>query len=136
MLEWMRMFDQTAFYIKLIWQTVSDIKPFLALFSIFLISFGCAMICLGLNRTQDDEQIVTSYVGWWLIDSIINQYLLSLGEFGPFDEAFEGKQQTLCYVFFLLSTFFTQITALNMIIAIMSQTYDDVMSVHEQHSRE
>lgn len=52
--------------------------------------------------------------------------MLSLGEFNI--DNFSGyAQQYLCFFFFLLSTFFTQITFLNMLIAIMGDTYGRVM---------
>lgn len=49
--DWMRMFDATSFYVKLISQTLFDIIPFACfIFPICLLSFGCAMICLSFNR--------------------------------------------------------------------------------------
>ena len=101
--------------------------PFFGIFPIFLTSFGCAMICLGMNRDQeDDAQIVPEFFGWWFIDTMISQYMLALGEFADPGDRFEGKQHGLCYTFFILSTFLTCVTALNMIIAIMSATFDQV----------
>ena len=50
--------------------------------------------------------------------------MLSLGEHVRIEE-FEGHTDTvIIYVFFVLATFFTEITFLNMIIAIMSDVYD------------
>ena len=62
-----------------------------------------------------------------LINSFLNTYLLALGEFdfeefntrGPFSQA-------LLWVLFLFFTFMLQITFVNMVIAIMSQTFDNV----------
>ena len=80
MFDWMRLFDSTSFYIKLILVTIYDIMPFMVIYVIFLLMFGCAMDCISLNRGENDE-IIESYIGWWFIDLLINQHLLGLGDF-------------------------------------------------------
>ena len=80
MFDWMRLFDNTSFYIKLILKTVSDIVPFMAIHILFLLMFGCAMQCLSMNRGEDEE-VVGSYTGWWFIDVVIDQHLITLGGF-------------------------------------------------------
>jgi len=61
--------------------------------------------------------------------------LLSLGEF-DLDNIASGPQGGLVYFFFFLATFFTQVTALNMIIAIMGDTYGKVSESSQKHSRQ
>ena len=39
---------------------------------------------------------------------------------------FEGNNQFLIYVLFILATFLTQVTILNMLVAIMGNTFDNV----------
>ena len=59
---------------------------------------------------------------------MVNQYLFSLGEFANTLEGYEGHPQSiLLWIFFLATTFITQITMLNMIIAIMGNTFDNVI---------
>ena len=60
-----------------------------------------------------------------LIDVVYNQYMLSLGEF-DMDGFDDHPEMALCYLFFLLATFITQITFLNMLIAIMGDTFGRV----------
>ena len=134
--DWLRMFDATSFYVKLISQTLVDIVPFACfIFPICLLSFGCAMICLSLNRDEEAKElpIVPVFVDMPIIDTLITQYLLSLGEFMDMSDHYEGKQTVLCYIFFILATFFTAVTVLNMLIAIMGKTYDDVYEQKEKH---
>ena len=57
---------------------------------------------------------------------LLNQYLLALGEFNHGNFANE-PQAILCYTFFIGATFFTQITMLNMLIAIMGDSFERVM---------
>lgn len=59
-----------------------------------------------------------------MFDVLINQYLLSLGEFAM--DNFEGTHQLLIILLFILATFLTQVTVLNMLIAIMGNTFDSV----------
>ena len=59
------------------------------------------------------------------MDALFNQYLISLGDWEIGDIA-GGNQAFLCYMFFFLATFFTQVTALNMLIAIMGDTFGKV----------
>merc|ERR1719458_472195 len=60
----------------------------------------------------------------------MNQYLLALGEFNM-DSFAENPQSAICYVFFILATFITQLTMLNMLIAIMGDTFGRVMEKKE-----
>lgn len=50
MFDWMRMFDATSFYIKLIIVTIKDILPFFLIFPVFLMTFGSALFILNTNR--------------------------------------------------------------------------------------
>ena len=59
------------------------------------------------------------------IDAAINQYVTVLGDFS-FDD-FEGNEYyKVVWVMFILTTFFGNIVFLNMIIAIMADTYNKV----------
>ena len=84
-------------------------------------TFGTAMLILSTNR-EEKTKLVDHYVDNWMINAFINQYLLSLGEF-DLDNFSKGPQPWMCYGLFILATFLTQVTALNMIIAIMSDTF-------------
>ena len=79
---------------------------------------------LDLNR-EDDAALVDSAYGFWSIDIIFNQYLLSLGKFASLESLGEGEKfEKLVYVFFFMATFYTQLTLLNMLIAIMGDSFD------------
>ena len=53
MLDWLRMFDSTTFFIKLIIQTLVDVSPFFVILFIFMFMFGSALYIIGLNREED-----------------------------------------------------------------------------------
>lgn len=61
-----------------------------------------------------------------IIQSLLFSYMLSLGEF-KYDEFGSAQYSSFLWLFFLLSTMILQITILNMIIAIMGDTFDQVM---------
>ena len=81
MLEWLRVFDSTAFFIKLIGTTLVDVLPFFIIFFIFLFMFGSAFYILNMNRIGEEEEVVdTSVFKNWLFNIFLNQYLLVLGQ--------------------------------------------------------
>ena len=57
---------------------------------------------------------------------LISQYLLGLGEFTSLDDFSEGPQVGMCYFFFIFATFIVQLVMLNMLIAIMGDTFDKI----------
>ena len=78
--DWLRLFESTAFYIKLMSETLYDIRPFLILILTALATFGVPMIILNLNLDAE-SQVVDDVFGFWLVNMLLNQYLLALGEF-------------------------------------------------------
>ena len=54
--------------------------------------------------------------------------MLSLGDFVDTLEGYENHPQSLLvWIFFIVTTFVTQITMLNMLVAIMGNTFDNVI---------
>lgn len=71
MFDWLRMFDTTSFYIKLIVETIKAVLYFLIVFPVFLAMFGCSMYILDMNREGVDHY-VNSNVGRGLVDVLID----------------------------------------------------------------
>ena len=67
-----------------------------------------------------------------LTNALLMQYLLALGDFA-FTEDFvkSSPNSNLVWVLFVMATFFTQITILNMLIAIMGDAFAKVTEVKE-----
>ena len=59
--------------------------------------------------------------------------MLALGAF-TIDGFGDGPQTYLCYAFFLIATFLTQVTFLNMLIAIMGDSYGKVMEAQDKYA--
>lgn len=127
--DWLRLFENTAFFILLVEETMKDIAAFMIILFASLLVFGLPIQYLNLNRT-DDNAIVDGVFGFWGLDILFNQYLLSLGEFNM-DNFADNPQSLICYIFFIMATFITQLTMLNMLIAIMGDTFGRVMEQKE-----
>ena len=69
--DWLRLFEATSFYIHLISETMSDIRPFMVLFFTTLFCFGMPLVMLDLTRDQSDS-IVGHTFGFWLPNILLN----------------------------------------------------------------
>ena len=65
---------------RLIQETLSDIGYFLILFLFILMTFGNALMIMGEGR-GDEDAIYQNFFGIGFVDAVLNQYMLSLGEF-------------------------------------------------------
>ena len=122
--DWLRLFEDTGFFIELLVATLAEIRAFMYLMGIAFLAFGTPVMMLELNWTADGTQ------RFWpeMVKGVMyGQYLIALGEF-PLDDWAGVKYQEVVLTFFVLSTFFVQITMLNMLIAIMGTTFEDVYS--------
>ena len=88
---------------------------------------------------DDNEELrLTQPAATWspMINSLINQYLALLGDFHFEDNDIntfrEHPSETLCWIFFVLSTFFTNVVLLNLFIAVMSNTFNMVIEKQDQ----
>ena len=132
--DWLKLFSTTSFFVKLITETLIDIQHFIMIFFVAIFMFGVPMFILGMNSPADAEAPLIDEVfgSGWFFNSFYNQYMLSLGEFAM-DGFGDSPQVILCYVLFLLATFITQITFLNMLVAIMGDSYSKVMEAKDRY---
>lgn len=63
-LEWLKLFDKTAFFIFLIQSTLRGITFFLIIMLISLMMFGTAFYLLSMSRTEENA-LVDLLVPWW-----------------------------------------------------------------------
>ena len=77
------------------------------------------------------SNVTGTYTDYWVFNIIINQYLMSIGSYDTFSTYTNSSQAFMCYVIFILGSFFSTITALNMIIAIMSDTFAKVTESYD-----
>ena len=134
--DWLRLFDRTSFLIKLVGKTFVDVVEFMILFMIALAMIGSAMYALEYSQGPVHEnQVIEPVFDFFFLNMIYNQYMLALGEFS-IDGFAEHPNYTMCYFLFIFATLFTQIVFLNMLIAIMGNTFDSVMEKKHQYAQE
>lgn len=71
-------------------------------------------------------------MGISVVDSIIAMYLMSLGEFDYGGNYGQGPDSKTAWVFFILGTYLTLIVFMNVLIAIMGDSYGRVSETKEQ----
>ena len=78
LIEWMRLFEPTAFYVLLILETLRDVKNFIFLLMITFLMFGVPVLMLDMNSAEDYEMIDDTWHNW-LPNLLFNQYMLAMG---------------------------------------------------------
>ena len=79
-IEWLRLFEETSFFIHLIYKTIVSIQYFMVIMIVMYLMFGSAIYFLNLGIHEEDE-IMPSNFGFWPLDAFQSQYEHSLGEF-------------------------------------------------------
>lgn len=137
MFYWMSLFESTAYYVKLIKQTIADCMTFMLMILIILLAFANFFLIINLNMLDEegkpkngDEVYVSTYLDNLSIDSLISAYFMSLGEFG-YDGYSSGPNKASAWIMFLLATFLNCVVFMNMLIAIMGETFGAVTEKSE-----
>lgn len=126
--KWLKLFKDTGFYVRLLGSTLRDVLIFLILFFCILFTFGDALMIMNEKRSSE---LYKNYFDISFFNSIFNQYLIGLGDFDI--ENYELLQHDwFVWVLFIFMTFLTQIVFLNMLIAIMGNTYAKEMEFRDQ----
>ena len=131
--DWLRLFDGTAFFIKLIEETLTSIRAFLIIMVVWYMMFGSAIYILDMSLPAE-QSIMPEVSNLWVLDAFQNQYELSLGEYQleSYEEA--ESRRLMLYVLFFASTFLIQIMFLNMLIAIMGDAFDQATENRENNA--
>ena len=84
------------------------------------------------NTVWDDSfHYVDSYLGIGFVDSFISMYLMSLGEFDIAGYS-HGANRILAWNFFILGTYLSLLVFMNLLIAIMGDSYVKVSETKNQ----
>ena len=119
LIDYFRGFKWTVVYVVMISQVLRDIKVFIFLLFIIVSAFVLsASVIVNTDKIQ-------------LIDLFRSFYRLILGDFDKFDEYYdENESQSIdvLYFFFFLSTLLLLIILLNLLIGIISDSYQKIMA--------
>ena len=124
----MRLFTETAFFINLLNKTLQGIKAFSVMMIILIMGISNIMYVLNIedhSSEADEESLFALHLPYDFANAVIFAYNLALGEYDT--ESFKGDHQTILWIIYAIATFMLQITFLNMLIAIMSNTFDEVL---------
>jgi hypothetical protein len=124
-----------------------DIRYFLIMFALCVAMFANALLILDLTQVtqannavvadgeepEEYERIIPNSLDNNVIDSFINQYLLGVGEF-TIDPYPDNNAKTLIWIYFLAATIMTNINFLNLLVAIISDTYARITEAKQRYA--
>ena len=124
---WMRVFESTTIFVRLIKDTIRDMKWFFLLYLVIVGMFGSMMYIINARKnrfyraTLYDDEVTSSKVA----NAVLHQFLATLGDFSV--DEYSSKSDVdlpLDWFIFISSTIFINVVIFNMLIAIMADTYD------------
>lgn len=131
---WMRLFSSLAYYVKLIQQTISDSMPFMLMVAIIILAYAnfFYVINRNLQESESDTRYYEPYTGHAVIDVLISVYMM--GALGDFDNNIYrvGYDTYWAMGMFILATFIICVVFMNMLIAIMGETFGQVTEESEE----
>jgi len=95
----------------------------MSLVLVIVLSFAMFFFIIDFNSPSGDESYIEEYSGYGPIDAVISVYLLSSGEFSFDRYGYVSGDSKFLWVMFLLATFINMIVFMNMLIAIMGETF-------------
>lgn len=104
-------------------------RAFVFIFVLFILGFANGFYVLAKNQHASNAAIDIPYLTYG--QSIIYVYMTSIGEFGTDTYSSSSGDSGLLWAFFVLTTFLLSIVLLNMLIAMMGQSYETVAQVAE-----
>lgn len=125
---WFRLFSSYAYYVRLIMRTIYDSRKFMNLVVIILISFGNFIYVADVNNYKTGAAYAGTYFDVPFLDAIISVY--DFGALGDIsiDSYLVGYETKSMMFMFLLATFMVAVVFMNMLIAIMSNTFTQVLN--------
>lgn len=128
---WLRIYRAFSAFIRMVSEIVKDIQVFSVMLLICLAAFANCIIVLQKNREiNGQDPIFDSYVGLEWANALIHAYLTGLGDFNK-DYYSSGNSVTM-WILFLGATVLVQLIFMNMLIALMSASFDRINGILEQ----
>ena len=131
LIVWLRVFEVTTIFVRLIKDTIRDMKWFFFLYVVIVGMFASMMYIFNARKnrfykaTLYDDEVTSSKV----VNVMIHQFLATLGDFSVDDYSNESDGDLpLDWIIFISSTIFINVIIFNMLIAIMGDTYDQVFA--------
>ena len=133
-LYFLRIFKSTGYLIRMIVEVVYDMRNFFLVLLITIAAFGDSFLRIAVANTNyidpDTKEETVNIFTTGFIDSMIFTYRMILGDFDT--GAFGEVAVPLVMILFLLCTIFNMIVMLNLLIAIISDSYARVTNLSHQ----
>ena len=125
-LYFLRIFNSTGYLIRMIFEVVKDMRSFFLILFITIAAFGDSFVRISKANVYSDDADINKQFTTGFVDSVIYTYRMILGDF---DTSNFGDVATgVVYLLFILCTLFNMIVMLNLLIAIISDSYARVTS--------
>lgn len=125
-LYFLRIFQETGYLIRIITEVVYDIRHFLLLLLLTIVAFGDSMRSISTSNPAE-EQFIVSIVGVFTY-----VYRMILGDFDT--NSFGSIATPYMWLLFILCTIINMIIMLNLLIAIIGESFNKVNEVSVQAS--
>ena len=122
----MRMFTITGAIVRMIIEITADMKIFLATVMLAMLGFANSFHILARN----DEGAAEPFTGANFIYAIIYSYRTGLGDFDT--DGFATRDEPLIWVVWGINTLIIFVLLLNMLLAIMGDTFDRVQETADK----
>jgi len=123
-LHFLRSWKRTGALVRLLTEVIKDMLVFILILFVAILAFGDAFYTLS-NLRPKEERLQSGYV-----NALFYTYLIGLGEFN----SEEYGETYLPRVVFILCTIFNCVVMLNLLIAIISDTYARVMATENEYA--
>ena len=127
--DWLRLFSVTAIYPILLREVLYDIYPFIIMMAIVFSLFGNGLYIFSALAVYDGYgELYTTLLPFSLLSAIVNNILTMAGEYEQekYYMQNDGFLTMIVWFWFICAIFITQIVFLNILIAIISDTFDRV----------
>lgn len=107
-----------------------DIRVFSIMLLFCLAAFANVLMILDNNRDNPEDKNIAAYTGSFIFDAMIHAYLTGLGDFNK--DNYSLSDDVIVWIMFLIATFLVQLVFMNMLIAIMGESFGRITAIQEQ----
>jgi hypothetical protein len=138
---WLRIYKSFSAFIRMISEIVMDIRVFSIMLFLCLAGFANIMMVVNNNRTLNGtDSLFLDVVGWGPANALIHAYLTGLGDFNKDTYVIynddgsiaAGDNNITVWIFFLGATFLVQLVFMNMLIAMMGESFGRINGILDQ----
>lgn len=127
-LSQLKMFEQTSAFVRMVVEIIKDIRYFILVFTAATLGMAQFYYLLDMGSSK---QLMDAFEEPTFFNSVMYTFLQAQGEFG-YDSYESSFFKNLLWILLAFNLLFINITLLNLLIAIMGDTYDRVKDFEEE----